>query len=128
MRVLRRSKHSFAEGWYDTGWQMSQANQTKGIDRVMAVMVRIMEVCSLIGIFSIGAIMVITTMDVLGRYLFNVPLPATYELTECAVAGAVFLGIAYTQFRKGHVQMEIVVLHLSQRGKPLPISCIYFWP
>ena len=69
---------------------------------------------------TIAAILLLILMlqgsaDVIGRYLFNKPLVGTWETSEVWLALMVFLGWGYTQFIKGHVTVDILVTHLSQR-------------
>ena len=55
------------------------------------------------------AMMLLTTADVAGRYLFNAPIMGTFEITEFMMVCVVFFALAYTQSQKGHVAVDIVV-------------------
>ncbi len=54
-------------------------------------------------------LMLMTSLDVGGRYLFNAPLMGVFELTEFMMVCVVFLAMAYTQAGKGHVAVDLVV-------------------
>ncbi len=53
--------------------------------------------------------MTLTFCDVAGRYLFNAPLYFTIELTQLFMGMIVFLGLALTTLRRGHVTVDVFV-------------------
>jgi TRAP-type C4-dicarboxylate transport system permease small subunit len=59
--------------------------------------------------------MVLTFVDVSGRYLFKRPITGAGDITELLMILAVFLAMAYTQVMKGHVAVEVLVSKLSMR-------------
>ncbi|MBW1802388.1 MAG: TRAP transporter small permease [Deltaproteobacteria bacterium] len=63
------------------------------------------------------AMMFLTTMDVVLRYIFNSPLPGVYELQEFMLVGAVFLGLAYIQSLKGHIYVDLFTNRFTERGQ-----------
>jgi TRAP-type C4-dicarboxylate transport system permease small subunit len=68
-----------------------------------------------ISVICVFCMMLLTTVDVVLRYIFNSPLLGAYEVSEFMMVIIVFFSMAYTQFRKGHVAVDIFVSHLSQR-------------
>ena len=64
---------------------------------------------SLAGAFVLFAMMLLTTCDVIGRYLFNAPLLGTFELTEFMMVCLVFFSLAYAQSQKGHIAVDVYV-------------------
>jgi TRAP-type C4-dicarboxylate transport system permease small subunit len=64
---------------------------------------------NLASVFIIMFLMFFATGEILGRYLFNSPIPGHVEIVELIMAGVVFFGIAYTQRVGGHVRMELFV-------------------
>jgi TRAP-type C4-dicarboxylate transport system permease small subunit len=62
-------------------------------------------------------IMFLVTFDVTGRYLFNSPLLGNLEITEFLLAGAVLLGLAYTQDLHGNVDLELLYNHFPKRAQ-----------
>jgi C4-dicarboxylate transporter DctQ subunit len=64
---------------------------------------------NLASVFIIMFLMFFATTEILGRYLFNAPVPGHVEIVELIMAGVVFFGIAYTERIGGHVRMELFV-------------------
>jgi TRAP-type C4-dicarboxylate transport system permease small subunit len=64
---------------------------------------------NLCSVFIIMFLMFFATAEILGRYLFNNPIPGHVEIVELIMAGVVFFGIAYTERVDGHVRMELFV-------------------
>ena len=81
--------------------------------------------------------MLLGTVDVGGRYLFNKPILGTFETFEILLPAIVLLGLGYTQGNKAHVRMEILISRLSSRkqtilnvftnGCALFISLLILW-
>lgn len=59
--------------------------------------------------------MLLTTVDVVLRYIFNSPITGAFEVSEFMMVIIVFFSMAYTQVRKGHVAVDVLVGRLSQR-------------
>jgi TRAP-type C4-dicarboxylate transport system permease small subunit len=65
-----------------------------------------------IGAGVIFALMLITGIDVIGRYLFHSPLVGAFEMSELALAIMVLFGWGYNQAIKGHVDIDILYKRL----------------
>lgn len=65
------------------------------------------------GMFFAIPLMLITTIDAIGRDLFDKPLPGTIELSEYMLSIIILLGAAYTQQVKGHVGVDFLTKKLS---------------
>ncbi|WP_208977791.1 TRAP transporter small permease [Labrenzia sp. 011] len=70
---------------------------------------------NMIAAFSILALMLLAVAQVIGRLLFNIPVPGFIDITEQAMAIFAFAGVAYCQRVGGHIRMEIVLGKLSGR-------------
>jgi TRAP-type C4-dicarboxylate transport system permease small subunit len=57
----------------------------------------------------------ITLIDVIGRYVFNAPLPAAYELTELSMGILVFTGLPLGTARQEHITVTILSLPVNFR-------------
>jgi TRAP-type C4-dicarboxylate transport system permease small subunit len=57
----------------------------------------------------------LATANVLGRWLFSLPIDGYVDWVEQAMAFIAFLGIAYTKRLGGHIRMDIVVGRLHGR-------------
>lgn len=74
------------------------------------------NVFNLIAASSILILMLMAVLQVLGRSIFNMPVPGFVDITEQAMAVFAFGGIAYCQRVGGHIRMEIVLGQLRGRG------------
>ena len=72
---------------------------------------------SYLGAFALFAMMCLTTVDVVGRYIFNRPITGVFELTEYLVLILIFSFIGYTQSQKGHVAVDILLPLLPDKLK-----------
>jgi TRAP-type C4-dicarboxylate transport system permease small subunit len=52
--------------------------------------------------------MILTFFDVVGRYVFNAPVPGTYEFTEMAMGVLVFTGIPIVTAREQHITVVLL--------------------
>ena len=66
------------------------------------------------GILMIG-IVAVTVFSVLGRYLFNAPIPGDYEITELACGVAVFAFFPYCYMRNGNIVVEFFTGRMRER-------------
>ena len=53
-------------------------------------------------------LMMLTTVDVIGRYLFNTPLPGGYEITELMMAALVFAAMPVVTRRENHIVIDLL--------------------
>ncbi|MEM9224566.1 MAG: TRAP transporter small permease [Pseudomonadota bacterium] len=58
------------------------------------------------------AMMLLTVVDVVGRYVFSAPVPGAFEATEVMLALAIFAGLPIVTGRGEHVSVRLVVDHL----------------
>lgn len=61
------------------------------------------------------AVMAFTVYNVLGRWLFGAPLRGTVELTQLAMIGIVYLGLAYAQHRDNHIAVGLLYQRFGPR-------------
>ena len=80
-----------------------------------------------VGLAILLLMMFLTVGDVVGRYFFNAPISGTFELTKFMLALVVFFAIAYTQVRKGHISIDVVVSRFSPRAQAIIDSITYFF-
>ncbi|WP_108659149.1 TRAP transporter small permease [Acuticoccus kandeliae] len=55
------------------------------------------------------AMMLLTVVDVVGRYVFNSPVPGAFEATEIMLALAIFAGLPIVTARGDHVTVRLLV-------------------
>lgn len=63
---------------------------------------------SLIACLLLFAMMAVTFVDVLGRYLFSSPLPAAYEIVSLMMPALIFCALPLTVLRDGHVTVDLL--------------------
>jgi TRAP-type transport system small permease protein len=68
----------------------------------------------LAGVCLIG-LMLITFIDVLGRYFFSKPLTASNELTEIVMIAVIFLAGGYFTLKGRQINIDLVISHLSKK-------------
>jgi TRAP-type C4-dicarboxylate transport system permease small subunit len=73
---------------------------------------RIERFLGVISAAIILCVMLFVSAEVIGRQVFNSPIPGHLELSELLMPAIVFLAIAYTQSTGGHVRMTIAIDHL----------------
>lgn len=62
-----------------------------------------------VGAAVLFSMMLLTTADVAGRYLFNSPILGALEITEFMVVVVVFSFLGITQQENGHVAVDLLV-------------------
>lgn len=77
--------------------------------------------------FAFAAMMLVTVVDVVMRYLFNAPLSWSFELiSSYLMVAAFFLAVSATQARRQHVQVDILARNLPERLRcalAVPAGC-----
>jgi len=58
------------------------------------------------------AIMWLIVANALMRKVFNSPIEGSFEITEASLVLLVFLSLAYTQVKRGHIRVTLVTRHL----------------
>ena len=64
-------------------------------------------------------LMMITTADVIGRYIFNRPLRGAFEITELLLLTLVFAGLPLVSRADEHVTLDFIDNLLGKRGRRL---------
>ncbi len=70
------------------------------------------------GLLLIG-VMAMTVISVIGRYVFNAPIPGDYEITELVCGVAVFAFFPYCHIRNANIVVEFFTVRLSPRRKTM---------
>ena len=76
--------------------------------------------------FLVFVMMLITVVDVAGRYLFSAPLPGAFEFTEIALAIVIFLGLPIVCFDNGHIAVSLITDRLRGILERLQSACAAF--
>lgn len=79
-----------------------------------------------IGACAAAAMVIVIIINVIGRFLFRQPLHGTIELVELMTVVVVFSVLAYTELRRGHVHVDLVVSRFHRRAKAIVASIMCF--
>ena len=91
-----------------------QSSRTRGL--AVGHVVRLAE--GLLGIIVavlLMAMMLITTVDVVGRYIVKQPLPGAYELIELMLAVNIFMALPLVCLKDEHITVTVLLEGLSRR-------------
>lgn len=69
----------------------------------------------LLAALMVTGLVLVTCLDVVGRYLFDSPLGGAFELIEVLLAALVFAALPITTWKGGHVEVDLL-LPLLPRG------------
>lgn len=80
-----------------------------------------------VGLAVLFLMMILTVGDVVGRYFFNNPISGTFELTTLMLALVVFFSIGYTQLRRGHISIDVLVSLFPSRVQAVidSVTCLF---
>ena len=79
-----------------------------------------------IGIAFLILLMLLITADVLLRALLKWPILGTNELSEFMMIIVVYLAIAYTQHKKSHVSVDLLITRFPKKVQAIVDSVTYF--
>ncbi len=79
------------------------------LDRVLGAAAALLLFC----------LMAVTTVDVIGRYIFNFPLRGGFEITELLLLTLIFAGLPLVSRADEHVTMDFIDAALGARGRRL---------
>jgi TRAP-type C4-dicarboxylate transport system permease small subunit len=91
---------------------MSPTFQADYLSALYDRLIRLLVFLSAIALCGMAAMIFI---DVILRYFFNAPLPASVEMSQLIEPWVIFLPFAYTLAVGGHVQVTLVTMRLSKR-------------
>ena len=85
------------------------------LSRADRLFFRLESLLNLAGGWVIFLLVLLATVNVLGRWLFDLPISGYIDWVEQAMAFIAFLGLAYTQRLGGHIRMDILIGRLHGR-------------
>jgi len=74
---------------------------------------------------ALGIMILFVVANILSRFLFKKPLPGTIEIIELVAVVIVFFSVAYTESKRAHIYVELVVSKLSRRTQAVLASMMY---
>ena len=78
------------------------------------------------GGIAIALMMVISTVDVVLRKFFSIPIPGSYEFVSLIFVVVVFWSLAKIQRENGHIKLSTLYNQLPRRGKIYILGIILF--
>ncbi len=81
----------------------------------LATLKALTEAVNWIGYVSVSCVVLITSVDVVGRYCFNSPVLGSLELLELCMAVLGGFAILYTTSRRGHISVDLFFLMFPKR-------------
>ena len=85
------------------------------LSRLDQLLFKLESFLTLIGGIVIFLLVFLATTNVLGRWIFNMPIDGYIDWVEQAMAFFALLGIAFTQRQGGHIRMDILVSNIHGR-------------
>ncbi len=85
------------------------------LSRADRLFFKLESMLTLVGGIVIFLLVFLATTNVLGRWMFSLPISGYIDWVEQAMAFFAFLGIAYTQREGGHIRMDMLVSHIHGR-------------
>jgi TRAP-type C4-dicarboxylate transport system permease small subunit len=94
----------------------NQAAAFRRSARIACLLPRILCIAS--GV-AVAILMLMTVLDVGGRYFFNSPLTGTFEMTELLMAFIIFSALPIVSQKRTHITVDLLTNILSPRLKSL---------
>ena len=70
-----------------------------------------------LGGVALFGMMMLTVISIMGRFLFSMPIPDVEAIAEMMLVGVVFLGLAFTQAKREHVEVTLFTNNVSHRAQ-----------
>jgi TRAP-type C4-dicarboxylate transport system permease small subunit len=93
------------------------------VDKLLSVL----EKESILGMVVLFAMMMLTVVDVVGRYFFNRPVQGTNEITGLLLVLVAASALAFSQIKKGHIRVDLITGRLSPRGQMILDAIAYLF-
>jgi TRAP-type transport system small permease protein len=66
------------------------------------------QVLGIVSCLLLFSMMLLTFVDVAGRYVFDMPLPAAYEMIAFVMPGIIFCALPHVNLNEGHVTIDLL--------------------
>jgi TRAP-type C4-dicarboxylate transport system permease small subunit len=92
---------------------------------VSAALDRLERSLTLAAAILVMALMFITVVDVIGRYVFGTPLPGGFEVTEAMLAVLVFASLPVVEAREQHIVIDLLDPLYGERARRIRTLLVY---
>jgi TRAP-type transport system small permease protein len=89
------------------------------LSRFDSVVMWISKILAAVSAFALGVMMMISVIDVGGRYFFLRPLNGAFELVSMTLVIASTLGVGYCELRKGQIRITVITDMMKGRLKEI---------
>ncbi|MEO1724030.1 MAG: TRAP transporter small permease [Pseudomonadota bacterium] len=100
--------------------EASVPEDDSAVSRADRALYRVESALGLLAGLTILAVMLVSVANILGRWLFELPVPGFVDWMEQAVPIIAFFALAYCQRLGGHIRMDLLVGQL--RGRALYLA------
>jgi TRAP-type C4-dicarboxylate transport system permease small subunit len=73
------------------------------------------EIVGFVALIAIVIMMMLTTADVILRYLFDSPILGSFEMTELLMVSIAGLTLAWCTLKSGHIRVDIIINMFSKK-------------
>ncbi|MDZ7760520.1 MAG: TRAP transporter small permease [Desulfovermiculus sp.] len=101
----------------------SNSNKFYFVELLLNLIYKVVNIFGGLGAICVLLLTVITTSDVIARYIFSSPLLWGFDVSQYIMASSIFLSIAYTEKNEAHVSVDFLILKLSVKKK----TCILLY-
>ena len=77
------------------------------------------EIVGFLALITIVIMMMLTTVDVFLRYVFNRPILGSFEVTELLMVSVAGLSLAWCTLKSGHIRVDIIINMFSKKTRYL---------
>jgi TRAP-type C4-dicarboxylate transport system permease small subunit len=75
----------------------------------------IIDIVGFLSLATLVVMMLLTTADVILRYLFDSPILGSFELTEILMVSMAGLSLAWCTLKSGHIRVDIIIGMFSKK-------------
>lgn len=100
---------------------------TKWLNHGQRILGSTSHVMSVIATVIVLLMMLLVTSDVFSRYFFTMPIKGANELIESMMLVVVFLGLAYVQYTKSNISIDLLVNKFPQKTQAAIDSLTYIF-
>jgi C4-dicarboxylate transporter, DctQ subunit len=112
-RAIKKEKKHMESVMENNGQQANHIHSAWQQNSLLAgtnrVLYWIEDTFNLLASYLVMGLMISSSAEIAGRYIFNRPIPGYVEIVELVLPVFVFLGISYAERNGRHVRMEIFI-------------------
>jgi len=94
---------------------IEMTNFTKKFRQIEVTIGKCSRTLAFVAGITLIAIVIMVSVDVFKRYVFNEPIPGGVEITQLMMPWAIFLGFTYALLMGTHVQMSLLIERTPKR-------------